>query len=212
MMDAQGSDAHHATPEDDQPNNTMTNRTPEPNDYATTYMRSPFGTLTIEASDLGVSAIHWPTREADRTTEDAASPEQSRSTGQRQQHLRDAVRQLDEYFAGGRTEFDLPVDLHGTAFQKAVWTALRPIPFGQTVSYGDLAAELGRPTASRAVGRAVGANPVPIVLPCHRVIGSTGALTGFAPGIPFKVLLLRHEGREVEGDRVTPMTPAPPIL
>jgi methylated-DNA-[protein]-cysteine S-methyltransferase len=108
--------------------------------------------------------------------------------------LIEAERQLREYFAGRRQSFDLELDLTGTAFQRAVWTALLTIPFGQTRSYGDIARQVGRPSASRAVGAANGQNPVAIVAPCHRVIGSTGALTGFGGGLDVKERLLRLEG------------------
>ena len=104
-----------------------------------------------------------------------------------------AVRQLGEYFRGHRRQFDLPLDLRGTAFQRAVWTELMRIPYGTTISYGELAARIGRPRAARAVGAAVGANPVPIVIPCHRVIGKTGALVGFGGGLDLKRRLLALE-------------------
>ncbi len=106
-----------------------------------------------------------------------------------------AYRQLDAYFAGELTEFDLPLRLAGTAFQNKVWTALCDIPFGETTSYGALASRIGKPTASRAVGGANGANPLPIVVPCHRVIGSNKSLTGFGGGIETKRFLLAHEQR-----------------
>ncbi len=109
--------------------------------------------------------------------------------------LRQAVAQLAEYFAGQRTRFDLPLDLQGgTAFQKAVWTALLGIPAGQTVSYGAISQRIGKPAAVRAVGAAVGRNPVSVVVPCHRVLGGDGALTGYAGGLDRKTALLRLEG------------------
>ena len=109
--------------------------------------------------------------------------------------LRQAVAQLAEYFAGQRTRFDLPLDLQGgTAFQKAVWTALLGIPAGQTVSYGAISQRIGKPAAVRAVGAAVGRNPVSVVVPCHRVLGGDGALTGYAGGLERKTALLRLEG------------------
>ncbi|CTQ51074.1 methylated-DNA--[protein]-cysteine S-methyltransferase [Jannaschia donghaensis] len=107
----------------------------------------------------------------------------------------DAVRtQLDAYFGGDLTTFDLPLSPSGTAFQLQVWNILATIPFGRTRSYGNLAKALGRPGASRAVGAANGANPLPIILPCHRVVGASGKLTGFGGGLPTKEFLLRHEG------------------
>ena len=107
-----------------------------------------------------------------------------------------AVEQLREYFAGTRTDFDLPVSLAGTEFQKAVWNELVELPFGGVVSYGEIGSATGRATAGRAVGGAVGANPIPIIVPCHRVLASDGRITGYSGGngIPTKVWLLDHEG------------------
>ncbi len=106
----------------------------------------------------------------------------------------DVRAQLDEYFAGERTAFDLRLSPHGTPFQERVWEALRAIPYGETASYGELAARVGRPTAVRAVGAANGRNPIPVIVPCHRVIGSTGSLTGYGGGGERKRLLLELEG------------------
>jgi methylated-DNA-[protein]-cysteine S-methyltransferase len=106
----------------------------------------------------------------------------------------EAGRQLDEYFAGERTAFELPLDPSGTPFQLGVWEQLRSIPQGTTATYGDIAARVGRPHASRAVGAAIGRNPIGIIVPCHRVVGSGGALTGYAGGIERKVTLLTLEG------------------
>lgn len=105
-----------------------------------------------------------------------------------------ALSQLREYFSGARQTFDLPLDVRGTTFQKAVWSQVMRIPYGATVTYGDIAQLVGKPRASRAVGGAVGANPLPIVIPCHRVIGAGGALTGFGSGLDIKEMLLRLEG------------------
>jgi methylated-DNA-[protein]-cysteine S-methyltransferase len=102
--------------------------------------------------------------------------------------------QLEEYFAGSRRTFDLPLSPRGTAFQRAVWRALSAIPFGVTRTYGEIAAAVGKPSASRAVGAANGQNPIAIVVPCHRVIGADGTLTGYGGGLPIKEWLLRHEG------------------
>ncbi|MEM7481706.1 MAG: methylated-DNA--[protein]-cysteine S-methyltransferase [Acidobacteriota bacterium] len=107
---------------------------------------------------------------------------------------RPAVAQLQEYFAGRRRSFDLPIALHGTPFQAEVWRALQHLPFGTTTSYSALAADIGRPTASRAVGRANGLNPLAVVIPCHRVLGADGSLTGFAGGTHIKAGLLALEG------------------
>jgi methylated-DNA-[protein]-cysteine S-methyltransferase len=108
--------------------------------------------------------------------------------------LLQAERQIREYFAGRRRSFDLTLDMAGTPFQQAVWNALLTIPFGQTRTYGEIARQVGRPSASRAVGAANGQNPVAIIAPCHRVIGSTGALTGFGGGLDVKARLLALEG------------------
>jgi len=108
--------------------------------------------------------------------------------------LPEAVRQLEEYFAGKRRDFDLPLHLDGTEFQQRVWRVLTEIPYGETWSYGDLAKRIGNPNASRAVGLANGRNPVSIVVPCHRVIGADGSLTGYGGGLQRKQWLLAHEG------------------
>jgi methylated-DNA-[protein]-cysteine S-methyltransferase len=105
----------------------------------------------------------------------------------------DVAQQLAEYFGGARREFDLPLSPSGTVFQKQVWAALLEIPYGQTTSYGALAADIGSPSASRAVGLANGQNPISIVVPCHRVVGANGALTGYGGGLPAKRWLLTHE-------------------
>jgi methylated-DNA-[protein]-cysteine S-methyltransferase len=102
-------------------------------------------------------------------------------------------RQLEEYFAGERTSFDLPLDMHGHEFERRVWAALRQIPYGETVSYGEIAERIGAPGAARAVGLANGRNPVAIIVPCHRVIGANGKLTGFGGGLPMKRALLDLE-------------------
>ncbi len=147
---------------------------------------TPFGLLTIVASDSGLRAILWPN---DRPNRVKLPP----SVGLSHPVLQETVAQLDDYVAGTRHDFDLPLDLVGTPFQLAVWNALGTIRYGTTVSYGELASDIGRPTASRAVGAAVGRNPVSIVVPCHRVVGTSGSLTGFAGGLPAKQWLLAHE-------------------
>lgn len=156
--------------------------------YAFKTVASPVGELTLVASDKGLAAILWENDDPDRVrlaprSEDRAHPV-----------LREAERQLGEYFAGTREAFDLPLDFHGTDFQKRVWQQLLAIPFGETRSYGEIARALGQPGASRAVGAANGKNPISIVAPCHRVIGSGGALTGFAGGLEAKQRLLALEG------------------
>lgn len=149
---------------------------------------SPVGALTLAASAGGLAAVLWeqddPRRvPLDLVGEDAAHPV-----------LREAARQLGEYFAGRRRAFDLPLDFHGTDFQKRVWTALLRIPFGETRSYGQVARQLGDPNLMRAVGAANGRNPISIVAPCHRVVGAAGQLTGFAGGLAAKAYLLGLEG------------------
>lgn len=112
---------------------------------------------------------------------------------QDQQLFADTIAQLEEYFAGDRNHFDLPLEPEGTEFQRSVWTALTEIPYGETRSYGEIAAEVGRPKAARAVGMANNRNPIAVIVPCHRVIGAGGALVGYAGGIERKTWLLAHE-------------------
>ncbi len=150
---------------------------------------SPVGQLTLVASDRGLCAVLWP-GDHDRVAF-ASTPVPVAS----HPVLDAAAAQLEEYFAGRRTEFDLELDLRGTEFQVAVWTGLADIPFGETSTYAEQADRLGRPTAVRAVGAANGRNPVSIVLPCHRVVGKDGSLTGFAGGLDAKRFLLDHEHR-----------------
>jgi len=158
--------------------------------HYSTVLPSPVGDLTIVATDQGVRAVLWPRDDDSRV----ALPETTPDPQRHHPVLAAAVAQLGEYFAGTRTTFDLPLDLRGTDFQLASWRALADIPFGATSTYGDVARGLGRPGAARAVGAATGRNPVSIVLPCHRVLGSDGSLTGFAGGLVTKRWLLRHEG------------------
>ncbi|MDZ7781142.1 MAG: methylated-DNA--[protein]-cysteine S-methyltransferase [Gemmatimonadota bacterium] len=152
------------------------------------------GPLTVWASSEGVRHIEFGPLPAGHH---ADPPERFTKT------LTEAVRQLREYLSGARTGFDLPLDLAGvtTDFQRRVYERLRTVGYGQVTSYGHLADALGGPELARAVGRAVGANPLPIVIPCHRVVGSEGRLTGFGGGLPAKVALLRLEGIDVDGDR-----------
>lgn len=149
-----------------------------------TMIASPFGELTIVADDAAIREIGFP---------GAQAPAGSRRAD-RDRLLAEAVRQLSEYFQGSRREFDLPLAPQGTAFQMDVWKALRDIPYGVTISYGELAERLGNPAAVRAVGAANGRNPIAIVVPCHRVIGSDGTLTGYAGGLHVKEWLLELEG------------------
>ena len=159
--------------------------------HSTTHV-TPVGLLTLVASDRGLRAVLWP----------GVTPQQARLSPRPRRNpehaiLRQTITQMDEYFAGSRTSFELPLDLEGTRFQLAAWRSLAGIPFGATTTYGRQAAALGTPTAARAVGAANGANPVCIVLPCHRVIGANGSLTGFGGGLPTKQWLLDHEAHVV---------------
>ena len=158
-------------------------------DLARTTMPSPVGELTLLASPRGLRAVLWPgesPRSLDPVGADAGEPAAAAV-------LRAAVVQLGEYFAGERRDFDVPLDPVGTEFQQAAWRELRRIPYGVTISYGEQARRLGDVNKSRAVGAANGRNPISIIVPCHRVVGSTGALTGFAAGVEAKAWLLRHE-------------------
>jgi methylated-DNA-[protein]-cysteine S-methyltransferase len=149
---------------------------------------SPVGRLTLVGTDAGLAAILWEHDRVERLglTLDAEAPAHP--------ILIEAERQLREYFAGRRQTFTVPLDVAGTPFQRRVWQALRTIPFGETRSYSEIAAQIGHPRAMRAVGAANGRNPLPIVAPCHRVIGSNGTLTGFAGGLENKARLLALEG------------------
>ena len=155
--------------------------------YAFKTMASPVGELTLIASDRGLAAILWQDDDPKRVK---LAP---RIRDDRNPILLAAEAQLRDYFAGRLKVFSVPLDPKGTAFQKQVWTALLAIPFGQTRSYGEIARQIGRPTASRAVGAANGRNPISIIAPCHRVIGASGALTGFAGGLEAKQRLLDLE-------------------
>lgn len=148
---------------------------------------SPVGPLTLVAGDAGLVAILWADDDPARVPLGDAADDPDHPV------LTAAAAQLADYFAGARRTFDLPLDFRGTGFQRAVWAALLTIPYGETRSYGQIAAQLGRPGASRAVGAANGRNPISIVAPCHRVIGSGGRLTGFAGGLAAKETLLTLE-------------------
>ncbi len=151
------------------------------------HVDSPVGPLLLAASDDALVAIEFQ-RNRHPVRRDADWHEGDNAV------LRDAQRQLDEYFAGTRRSFDVPLGPQGTPFQREVWSTLARIPYGDTWSYRDVARSIGKPEAVRAVGAANGRNPIPIVLPCHRVIGTDGALTGFGGGLPTKAFLLRLEG------------------
>ena len=159
---------------------------------------SPLGPLTLTAEQGAVVEIDFGTPaglagEAVASSAGSAAEIGPRPPSSAERVLDDAVRQLDAYFAGELREFDLPLRPHGTPFQIAVWSALREVPYGETRSYADIARRIGRPTAVRAVGRANGQNPLAIVVPCHRVIGTDGSLTGYAGGLDMKRALLDLE-------------------
>lgn len=149
-----------------------------------TCIDTPVGRLTVMASEHGIRRILW----AGEAPPPECVPGESLL-------LTEATRQIGEYFKGSRTTFDLPLDLVGTPFQRQAWAALGTIPFGETISYAEQARRIGNPRATRAVGAANGRNPVPVVLPCHRVIGADGRLTGFGGGLDVKLQLLQHETR-----------------
>lgn len=154
-----------------------------------THIDSPVGPLLLAGDDAGLRRLEFvkgraPVRPDPAWREDAAS-------------LHDAIRQIRAYFAGKLEKFDLPLAPEGTPFQRAVWELLCEIPYGETISYGELARRIGNPKASRAVGLANGANPIAIVIPCHRVIGSNGKLTGYGGGLPIKEKLLALERRQL---------------
>lgn len=153
------------------------------------YMKSPLGLLRLVGDGTALFSVtmteqrHAAPAEAGWQTDDSA--------------FEQARRQLGDYFAGRRRTFDLALAPSGTAFQKRVWSALTDIPFGRTENYGELARRIGSPKAARAVGLANGRNPLPIIVPCHRVIGADGSLTGYGGGIERKRWLLQHEGHVV---------------
>jgi methylated-DNA-[protein]-cysteine S-methyltransferase len=149
-----------------------------------TTIEAPIGALRLSAEGDALVAVHLPGR---GVAEAGSRREPAHPV------LAQARAQLAEYFAGHRARFELPLRTRGTPFQERVWGALAGIPYGETRSYAAIAAQVGRPEAVRAVGAAIGRNPLPIVLPCHRVIGADGSLTGYAGGTPMKAWLLRHE-------------------
>ena len=154
---------------------------------AYTYFESPIGRLLLTSDGTALTGLYMePSRKAQSVDgwiqDEAVAP------------LSATVRQLSEYFAGTRREFDLPLRLQGTTFQTRVWRELTVIPYGQTWSYGQLAQRIDKPSASRAVGLANGRNPISILVPCHRVIGADGSLTGYGGGLERKRWLLAHEG------------------
>jgi methylated-DNA-[protein]-cysteine S-methyltransferase len=157
---------------------------------------TPVGTLTIVAGARGLREILF-----------AGEPVPSDFVEGRHPVAAATVRQLHEYFAGERREFDLPLDVSGTAFQRRAWLALASIPYGTTFSYGEQARRLGAPGAARAVGSANARNPIPIVLPCHRLVGADGSLTGYGGGLDAKRALLAHEAQVLEAGSGTLRSP-----
>lgn len=153
----------------------------------TDYIDTPLGIIEVKASDKGITqTIFSGAEKSDINTNDITD---------------NAKQQLLEYFAGTRQQFELPLDPKGTEFQKSVWACLSKIPFGEIVTYLDIAKMINKPKGSQAVGGANGRNPISLIVPCHRVIGSSGALTGYAGGIERKLWLLNHEGIELQDSK-----------
>lgn len=163
---------------------------PDDDTLATATLDTPIGRLRLAATDAGLAAVLFPNQK------DVAFPKRDGSAKARA-HLDKAVKALTRYFEGKQTDFSgLTLAAQGTDFQKRVWHALARIPFGQTRSYAEIARAIGNPKGMRAVGLANGKNPLPIIVPCHRVIGADGSLTGFGGGLPTKKWLLEFEGLE----------------
>jgi methylated-DNA-[protein]-cysteine S-methyltransferase len=158
------------------------------------WMPSPVGKLLLVADEEGLLEIAF----AEGRTAPVVDPAWTSGGGM----LREPVRQLEAFFAGQLRDFDLPLKPRGTAFQQRVWKLLRAIPFGETISYGELARRAGNPAASRAVGLANGSNPIAIVIPCHRVIGSNGKLTGYGGGLKNKRWLIDFERSQLFGQHL----------
>jgi methylated-DNA-[protein]-cysteine S-methyltransferase len=171
-------------------------------------MESPLGPLALLASDAGLMAVHLPGETPD---DDPNWPEGTVEDGGHPV-LVATRQQLDEYFAGARRTFDVPLDLRGTAFQVKAWRYLATIPYGRTSTYGEQARALGDARKARAVGAANGRNPLAIVLPCHRVIGADGSLTGYAGGLPTKRALLEFEATVVAADEPVSFSRRHPLV
>jgi methylated-DNA-[protein]-cysteine S-methyltransferase len=157
-------------------------------DFSRRIFEAPFGVVTVVGSDLGIRFVMFDNDAHPKPLERLRISETAIHDS-----VNNAITQLDEYFDGSRRDFELSLDLQGTEFQVAAWNALAEIPYGHTASYGQQAALIGRPKAVRAIGGANGRNPVAIVLPCHRIVGADGSLTGFGGGIEVKKWLLDHE-------------------
>jgi len=167
----------------------------EASETVATTLATPVGMLRIAATPRGLCRIDFVTRAVRKNQPGRVKPA-GPGENQARRHLAAAVRQLEEYFAGGRTAFAVPLDLQGTPHQQRVWRALQEIPFGRALSYGELARRLGAPRGARAIGHACATNPVPVVVPCHRVIGGDGTLRGYDGGVWRKRLLLDLERRK----------------
>jgi len=162
----------------------------------TTYSRllTPVGELVLTASEAALTHVYFPTSRRGSAPTHHAEWVESDGKGPAGEILTRTAQQLTDYFAGRRTTFDVPLEALGSPFEHRVWNALRAIPYGTTTTYGELARRLGDAKATRAVGSANGANPIPIIIPCHRVVGAKGELTGFGGGLDRKRWLLEHEG------------------
>ena len=174
--------------------------------YYYKFMPSIVGKLKLVAGDAGLAAVLW---ENDRPSRVPLDP---MVEDKRHPILLETERQLIEYFNGERRAFSVRLAPVGTAFQNRVWEALKTIPFGETRSYGDIAAQIGQPSAVRAVGAANGRNPISIIVPCHRVIGASGSLTGFAGGLKTKERLLALENAGRTGPKQIPLLTGFPVL
>jgi len=160
-------------------------------------LSTPIGELRLTASPLGLRRIQFPGEGPDSGTTPPEGGGSGPAGRQVRRHLNQAVKEMKEYFSGRRARFQVPLDLEGTPHQLRVWEALREIPFGETVTYGELARRLGSPAGARAVGRGCATNPVPVIVPCHRVVAGTGGLQGFGGGLWRKKALLEMEQGQV---------------
>ncbi len=151
---------------------------------------TPIGTITLFGNNFYLQEVHFKKLKTQAKKAPRKSP------------VGEAKKQLEEYFKGKRTKFDVSLSPEGTEFQKKVWKSLRKIPFGKLHSYGELAGKIGNPKASRAVGGANNKNPIPLFIPCHRVVGASGDLVGFAPGLAAKRWLLDFEGHNISKNRI----------
>jgi len=154
-----------------------------------TTMKSPIGPLLLAGDEGGLRLVYFATGRGPKSPQRGWTEDRT--------PFKEVIRQLEAYFEGKLQDFDIPLVLDGTEFQLLVWNNLRKIPYGETISYGQLARQIGSPDGARAVGLANGSNPIPIIIPCHRVIGSNGDLTGFGGGLPIKKKLLALESKQL---------------